>query len=100
MRSKRKPPRGGKTVQHEASSASECGRALRSRRRGLGLTQAELAALAGVGLAFMYELEQGKPTVRLDKLLDVARVLGLELRLTNGKRGFSVDESLRAERDT
>jgi HTH-type transcriptional regulator/antitoxin HipB len=73
-----------------------CAAALRARRRALGLTQSQLADLAGVGLAFLYELELGKPTVRLDKLLDVARTLGLELRLIEGKLGLSVDPALRA----
>jgi len=70
------------------------GAAVRARRRALGLDQAEVAALAGVGLAFLYELEHGKATVRIDKLLDVLSVLGLELSLVEGKRGLHVPDSM------
>lgn len=52
---------------------------VRGKRKALGLTQAELARLAGCGPVFLYAVERGKPTVRVDKLLDVLRVLGLEL---------------------
>ena len=61
---------------------------VRSRRRELTLTQAQLADLAGVGLAFLYALERGKPTVRLDKVLAVLAVLGLELNVRPGGGGI------------
>jgi len=55
------------------------GSAVRERRRRLGLRQLALADLAGVGVAFIYDLERGKPTLRLDKALAVLAVLGLGL---------------------
>ena len=57
---------------------------MRARRVALRLTQADLADLAGVGLAFLYDLERGKPTVRLDKTLAVLRALGLALLVGEG----------------
>lgn len=66
------------------------GAAIRERRKALSLNQAELSSLAGVGLAFLYELEHGKPSVRLDKLLAVLSVLGLELELKSGKHALHV----------
>ncbi len=45
---------------------------------------------AGCGLAFLYELESGKPTVRLDKLLSVLRVVGMTLRLEPGREPLTV----------
>lgn len=66
----------------------------RRRRKELGLTQLELAELAGCGPAFLYALERGKPTLRLDKVLDVLSVLGLRIRLEAGKGGLTVDEAL------
>jgi y4mF family transcriptional regulator len=48
-------------------------------RKAAGLTQAQLAKRAGVGLRFIRELEQGKPTVRLDKVNRVLELLGHEL---------------------
>jgi y4mF family transcriptional regulator len=55
---------------------------VRARRRALGLSQTELGELAGTSLRFVHTLENGKGSVRLDKVLDVLDVLGLELRLT------------------
>jgi y4mF family transcriptional regulator len=48
-------------------------------RKAAGLTQAELAQRAGVGLRFVRELERGKPTVRLDKVNQVLALFGREL---------------------
>jgi y4mF family transcriptional regulator len=48
-------------------------------RKAAGLTQVELAERAGVGLRFLRELEQGKPTVRLDKVNQVLALFGCEL---------------------
>ncbi len=48
-------------------------------RKAAGLTQVELADRAGVGLRFIRELEQGKPTVRLDKVKQILDLLGHEL---------------------
>lgn len=53
---------------------------IKDRRRRLGVTQDELAALAGCSPRFISALESGKPSVRLDKLLAVLDALGLELR--------------------
>lgn len=61
------------------------GQAVRTARKGMGLTQPELAAAAGVGVRFLVELERGKPTVRLDRMLAVLDALGLELQI--GPRG-------------
>jgi HTH-type transcriptional regulator / antitoxin HipB len=62
--------------------AQVLGQAVRAQRKLLRLSQAELAGHAGVGLAFLYQLETGKPTVRLDKVLAVLEVLGIAVCLT------------------
>lgn len=85
--------------EHSASQASgllALAQAVRKQRRALGLTQQELSVLAGCGTVFIYDLESGKkPTLRLNKLLDVLEVLGLQLVLSPGKQRFSVSERLR-----
>ncbi|MCP4572682.1 MAG: helix-turn-helix transcriptional regulator [bacterium] len=63
------------------ATAADLGAAVRLRRRERNLTLAETAELAGVGVRFMSELENGKPTVRLSKVMDVMGALGLELRV-------------------
>ena len=60
------------------------GSAVRSWRRRLGLTQAVLADLSGVGVAFVYDLERGKSTLRIDKVLGVLAALGLGLTIAPG----------------
>ena len=52
---------------------------IRERRRSLNLNQLELAQLSGTSERFIRELEHGKTSVRLDKLLAVLTTLGLEL---------------------
>jgi y4mF family transcriptional regulator len=60
------------------------GEAVREARRVEGLTQTELAGLSGTGLRFVSELERGKPSVALNKVLAVLSVLGLTLRVAVG----------------
>ena len=52
---------------------------LKSLRKEHGLTQVDLAMKSGVGLNFVRELEQGKATVRLDKVAQVFDLFGYEL---------------------
>ena len=58
-----------------------------SHRKQSGLTQQELAELAGVGKNMVYELEGGKQSVRLENLLKVLRVLNIELDFQSPLRG-------------
>lgn len=60
---------------------------IRARRKALGLTQIQLADLAECGPVFVYALERGKPTLRLDKLIAVLDVLGMRLRIEAHKGG-------------
>lgn len=78
---------------HDHASGPSIGSAVRRRRENLGLKQAELAELARCSNRFVHSVEAGKVSVRLDKLLDVLRVLGLGLRLGPGAP-LSVDERL------
>lgn len=47
---------------------NEIGKFVKSERRKAGLTQAEFALRSGLGLRFVRDLEQGKETVRMDKV--------------------------------
>jgi HTH-type transcriptional regulator/antitoxin HipB len=57
------------------------GTAVQAARKRLGLTQPQLALAAGVGVRFVVELEAGKPTVRLEKVLSVLHALGGQVLL-------------------
>lgn len=52
---------------------------VKKKRKAVKLTQPELAAKAGVGLRFVRELEQGKATLRLDKVNQVLQLFGYEV---------------------
>ena len=52
---------------------------IKEKRRSLGVTQIELADRAGVGLRFIRDMEQGKKTLRLDKVNDVLALFGAEM---------------------
>ncbi len=54
---------------------------VRRRRKAHGLTQVELAELAGVGTRFVSEVERGKETLRLDTLRRVLAVFGKDVGL-------------------
>lgn len=49
---------------------------VKKQRKIHGLTQADLARKAGVGLRFVRDLEQGKSTLRMDKVNQVIRLFG------------------------
>lgn len=52
---------------------------IKSKRKAAGLTQLDLAEKSGVGLRFIREMEQGKTTLRMDKVNQVLRLFGFEL---------------------
>ncbi len=51
---------------------------IKKERKKAGLTQEEFALRSGLGLRFVRELEQGKETVRLDKVNQALRMFGME----------------------
>lgn len=55
------------------------GKIIRNVRKRQGLTQADISGLAATGNRFVVDLEKGKPTIQLQKTLDVLALLGLEL---------------------
>lgn len=64
------------------ASAEDIGRIIKQKRKDDGLTLEEAAAVCGVSYAFMSALENGKETVRLNKVLQVLACLGIELEAT------------------
>ncbi len=60
---------------------------VKEKRNAARLTQPELAEKAGVGLRFVRELEQGKETLRMDKINQVLKLFGYEMGPVETKRG-------------
>ncbi len=67
--------------QAKAKHILEINRQIPRLRKKVGLNQIEFAKRAGIGLRFLRELEQGKISVRLDKLIQVIDFLGCHLEL-------------------
>ena len=63
------------------------GDVVRQQRKSQGATQVEFAALCGVGVRFISDLENGKATVEVGKVLQVLNSLGLELHVQ--QRGWA-----------
>jgi y4mF family transcriptional regulator len=59
----------------------ELGKIVRFHRKEAGLTQKELADMAGVGKAVVYDLEKGKTTQQLDTILKILKVLNITLEI-------------------
>ncbi len=64
----------------------ELTRFVKDKRKSVNLTQPELAEKAGVGLRFIRELEQGKKSLRLDKVNQVLRLFGYEVGAVPSKK--------------
>lgn len=63
------------------TSAETFGKALRKRRKELGYTQGYLSEFTGLSVSFLSELENGKKTIQLEKAIQVAMLLGLDLHM-------------------
>lgn len=59
---------------------------VKNRRKQVKLTQTELAEKASVGLRFVRDLEQGKLSLRTDKVNDVLRLFGYEIGVVEMNR--------------
>jgi y4mF family transcriptional regulator len=57
------------------------GSLVRNVRRTLGLRQPDLALSAGVGVRFLVDIEKGKTTAQIGKVMQVLAALGIEITL-------------------
>jgi HTH-type transcriptional regulator/antitoxin HipB len=64
------------------TDTTSLGRRVRDVRRALGLTQPDLALSAGVGVRFIVDLERGKPTAQIGKVMTVLAALRIEVELS------------------
>lgn len=65
---------------------------IKQLRKKAKLTQVEFSKRSGVGLRFLRELEQGKATVRLDKVNKVLEFLGYHLELKRNEPRVTLDD--------
>ena len=64
-------------------SVDSISKLVRQRRIDLGLTQAETAAMCNVGIRFFSELENGKESLQMNKVLHCLEMLGINLYAVN-----------------
>lgn len=61
----------------EQKNVEEIGRLVHNERRRQGITQLQLAGMAGTGIRLISDIENGKATIQTQKLLKVLHTLGL-----------------------
>ncbi len=76
----------------EITSIKKLGALVRKTRKSQGLTQEKLAAVSGVGVRFIRELEKGKESCEIGKVIQVMQMLGIGVfasmrRSTSGRKG-------------
>jgi HTH-type transcriptional regulator / antitoxin HipB len=71
------------------TGVEDIGAAIRAKRGAIGMQQEQLAALAGVGPRFLSEVENGKASAEIGKVLQVLRRLGLEVSIAPRGGGAS-----------
>ncbi len=64
-------------------STQDIGCMIRHTRKQLGVTQSDLALAAGTGLRFIIDLEKGKTTCQIGKILQVLQVLKISCNLSH-----------------
>jgi len=64
-------------------TVEELGKMVRQKRKEVHLTQEEVAGLSDVGTRFLSELENGKKSLEIGKVLSVLHSLGIDLFLQN-----------------
>lgn len=69
------------------------GGALKNHRKKMGLSQTEIADLAGVSLNFVSQIESGKPTARIGWVIRLLTAMGLQLKLEFGSEQIKIDPS-------
>jgi HTH-type transcriptional regulator/antitoxin HipB len=62
-------------------SPKNIGETIKSTRKSMGVTQNDLALTSGTGLRFIIDLEKGKPTCQIGKVLAVLQTLGITITL-------------------
>ena len=68
------------------------GQTVRQARKSLKVTQQDLALTSGTGLRFIIDLEKGKPTCHLGKVLTVLNTLGITMELDLPNTGTTTRE--------
>lgn len=64
-------------------TATDIGQLVRETRKAQGISQEQLAGVAGTGIRLVSDLENGKGTIQVDKMIKVVEALGLGIYALN-----------------
>lgn len=87
MKKKRKP----KTLKNSNKTTNvshELGKIIRQERKSRNLTQTALGDLCGTSINFVSQIEAGKDTAHIGKVLRVLQILGIQLEIVYGSKGL------------
>ena len=85
----------------KTTSMADIAGIVRRERKRQGATQVELSQVANVGIRFLRDVEDGKPSVHFDKLMRILSVLGITVDiLTNERRRHDRTAQSLSERNT
>lgn len=87
-------------TEKRVNTVAEMGELVRTIRKSQNFTQYDLSGLLGQGNRFISELKRGKPTVQLQKVMDVLALLGIDMVLRDkGLRGDPIPEQFWVRND-
>ena len=78
----------------------DIGSIIRFHRKKSGLTQLQLANLAGIGKAAIYDMEHGTKRSRIDTLVKVLKILNIEIRLQSPLMAVYEEQKHEARQNT
>lgn len=74
-------------AQEEMTNALDIGRQVKQQRKRLAMNQSELAMVSGTGVRFISDLENGKETCEVGKMLQVLASLGIKIEFSGVGEG-------------
>lgn len=74
-------------ISRQKSSVSILGEAIEAERKRRKLTQSQLANLSNTSINFISQIERGKKTAQIGKVIDVLQILGVQLVIEKGPAG-------------
>lgn len=74
-------------INMQRSSVSILGEVIEAERKRRKLTQSQLADLSNTSINFISQIERGKKTAQIGKVIDVLQILGIQLVIERGTAG-------------
>ncbi len=79
-------------MNNNAKKLQQLGQLIKMERKARQLTQTELGSLSGTSINFISQIEAGKATAHIGKVLGVLQVLGFEFHYVRGSKGIVIND--------